>query len=111
MTASTTAPIRLYMSMSLDGFIAGPDDLAGQELGRSGGAVVQLARRPDVAGDQRAGVRRAHGTKAGVRLRDQREPRGNGQTTLTRILAACVCVWTVSPLGHFHVGPVPPLFA
>jgi hypothetical protein len=29
MTASTTAPIRLYMSMSLDGFIAGPDDRAG----------------------------------------------------------------------------------
>ena len=25
MTGSTTAPIRLYMSMSLDGFIAGPD--------------------------------------------------------------------------------------
>ena len=24
----------LYMSMSLDGFIAGPDDRAGQELGR-----------------------------------------------------------------------------
>lgn len=28
--------IRLYMSMSLDGFIAGPDDRTGQELGRSG---------------------------------------------------------------------------
>lgn len=26
----------LYMSMSLDGFIAGPDDRAGQELGRGG---------------------------------------------------------------------------
>jgi hypothetical protein len=32
MTESMTAPIRLYMSMSLDGFIAGPDDRAGQEL-------------------------------------------------------------------------------
>jgi dihydrofolate reductase len=31
--------IRLYMSMSLDGFIAGPDDRPGQELGRSGGRL------------------------------------------------------------------------
>jgi dihydrofolate reductase len=35
----TTGPIRLYMSMSLDGFIAGPDDRAGQELGRGGGRL------------------------------------------------------------------------
>jgi dihydrofolate reductase len=33
------APIRLYMSMSLDGFIAGPDDRAGQELGHAGGRL------------------------------------------------------------------------
>jgi dihydrofolate reductase len=33
------APTRLYMSMSLDGFIAGPDDRAGQELGRDGGRL------------------------------------------------------------------------
>lgn len=33
------SPIRLYMSMSLDGFIAGPDDRAGQELGRNGGRL------------------------------------------------------------------------
>jgi dihydrofolate reductase len=39
MTASMTAPIRLYMSMSLDGFIAGPDDRAGQGLGRNGGRL------------------------------------------------------------------------
>jgi dihydrofolate reductase len=31
--------IRLYMSMSLDGFIAGPDDRPGQELGRDGGRL------------------------------------------------------------------------
>ena len=31
--------IRLYMSMSLDGYIAGPDDREGQELGRSGGRL------------------------------------------------------------------------
>ena len=29
----------LYMSMSLDGFIAGPDDRAGQGLGRNGGRL------------------------------------------------------------------------
>ena len=29
-------PIRLYMSMSLDGYIAGPDDRPGRELGRDG---------------------------------------------------------------------------
>jgi dihydrofolate reductase len=39
MTESMTAPIRLYMSMSLDGFIAGPEDRAGQELGRNGGRL------------------------------------------------------------------------
>lgn len=39
MTESMTAPIRLYMSMSLDGFIAGPDNRAGQELGRDGGRL------------------------------------------------------------------------
>jgi len=32
-------PIRLYMTMSLDGFIAGPDDRKGQELGRDGGRL------------------------------------------------------------------------
>jgi dihydrofolate reductase len=31
-----TGPIRLYMSMSLDGYIAGPDDRTGQEMGRGG---------------------------------------------------------------------------
>ena len=39
MTESTNAPVRLYMSMSLDGFIAGPDDRPGQELGRNGGRL------------------------------------------------------------------------
>ena len=34
-----TTPIRLYMSMSLDGFIAGVDDRPGQELGRNGGRL------------------------------------------------------------------------
>lgn len=37
--ALRTSPVRLYMSMSLDGFIAGPDDRPGQELGRNGGRL------------------------------------------------------------------------
>jgi dihydrofolate reductase len=37
--ARMNPPIRLYMTMSLDGFIAGPDDRAGQELGRHGGRL------------------------------------------------------------------------
>jgi dihydrofolate reductase len=32
-------PIRLYMSMSLDGLIAGPDDREGREFGRGGGRL------------------------------------------------------------------------
>ncbi|OXM64198.1 dihydrofolate reductase family protein [Amycolatopsis vastitatis] len=32
-------PVRLYMSMSVDGYIAGPDDRPGQELGRDGGRL------------------------------------------------------------------------
>ena len=32
-------PLVLYMSMSLDGFISGPDDQPGQELGRDGGRL------------------------------------------------------------------------
>ncbi|MFJ1759244.1 dihydrofolate reductase family protein [Amycolatopsis sp. NPDC088138] len=33
------SPVILYMSMSLDGFVTGPDDRAGQELGRGGGRL------------------------------------------------------------------------
>ncbi|ADD43216.1 bifunctional deaminase-reductase domain protein [Stackebrandtia nassauensis DSM 44728] len=36
---SSRTTIRLHMSMSLDGFIAGPDDQPGQELGRDGGRL------------------------------------------------------------------------
>src|SRR3954451_15402953 len=31
-----TGPIRVYMTTSLDGFVAGPDDRPGQEMGRGG---------------------------------------------------------------------------
>jgi dihydrofolate reductase len=34
-----TGPIRLYMTISLDGFVAGPDDRPGQELGLGGGRL------------------------------------------------------------------------
>ncbi len=37
-------PIRLYMSMSLDGFITGPDDRAGQELGHDSGRLFNWIR-------------------------------------------------------------------
>jgi dihydrofolate reductase len=36
---SDAGPVRLYMSMSLDGYIAGPDDEPGRELGRGGGRL------------------------------------------------------------------------
>ncbi|MEU4672918.1 dihydrofolate reductase family protein [Amycolatopsis sp. NPDC023774] len=39
MTHDENGPIRLYMSMSLDGFITGPDDRPGQELGEGGGRL------------------------------------------------------------------------
>ena len=39
MAISMINPIRLYMSMSLDGYIAGPDDRPGEELGRDGGRL------------------------------------------------------------------------
>src|SRR5918999_6434786 len=45
-----SAPIRLYMSMSLDGFIAGPDDRPGQELGRNGGRLFNWLDDRDGAG-------------------------------------------------------------
>ncbi len=32
-------PLRLYMSVSVDGYITGPDDRPGQELGRDGGRL------------------------------------------------------------------------
>ena len=48
-----SGPIRLYMSMSLDGYIAGPDDREGQELGRDGGRLFNWLddrNGPDVNG-------------------------------------------------------------
>jgi dihydrofolate reductase len=47
------ATIRLYMSMSVDGYIAGPDDREGQELGRNGGRLFNWLddrNGPDING-------------------------------------------------------------
>lgn len=45
-----TGPVRLYMSMSLDGYIAGPDDRPGQELGRGGGRLFNWLDDRESAG-------------------------------------------------------------
>ena len=64
----------LYMSMSLDGFITGPDDGPGQGLGVGGerlhawlGDRVGGPPRFDPAGPERPGVRRADGHRRGRR--------------------------------------------
>lgn len=43
-------PIRLYMSMSLDGYVAGPDDRSGQELGLGGGRLFNWLDDRESAG-------------------------------------------------------------
>ncbi len=45
-----TSPVRLYMSMSLDGYVAGPDDRPGQELGRGGGRLFDWLDDRESAG-------------------------------------------------------------
>lgn len=39
MSDTRRTPIRLTMSMTLDGFVTGPDDRHGQGLGRGGGRI------------------------------------------------------------------------
>lgn len=49
-----SGPTRLYMAMSLDGFIAGPDDRPGQELGRGGGRLfnwLDYRNEPGINGE------------------------------------------------------------
>ena len=72
-------PIRLYMSMSLDGFIAGPDDRAGQELGRDGGRLFNWL--DDREGDGPSGdvFREAMGTGAVISGRRTFELAGRWQ--------------------------------
>ena len=61
-------PIRLYMSMSLDGYIAGPDDRPGQELGRDGGRLFNWLDDRESAGPSGQVYREAMATGA-VNLR------------------------------------------
>jgi hypothetical protein len=66
-------PLRLYMTMPPDGFIAGPGDRAGQELGRDGGRLFNWKddRMSDVPGPARgmpvpsrgARIRRRRGSR------------------------------------------------
>ncbi len=58
------APIRLYMSMSLDGFVAGPDDREGQGLGRDGGRLFNWLDHRESAGVDGDVYREAMGTGA-----------------------------------------------
>ncbi len=44
------ATIRLYMAMSLDGFVCGPDDRPGQELGQGGGRLFNWLDQRDGEG-------------------------------------------------------------
>jgi dihydrofolate reductase len=55
---------RLYMSMSLDGYIAGPDDRPGQELGRDGGRLFNWLDDRDGGGPNGQVYREALATGA-----------------------------------------------
>jgi dihydrofolate reductase len=59
-----TSPVRLYMSMSLDGYIAGPDDRPGQELGRGGGRLFNWLDDRESAGPSGQVYREALATGA-----------------------------------------------
>ena len=64
MSTRETTPIRLEMSMSLDGFIAGPDDRPGQELGVGGGRLFDWLDHRDSPGPDRDVYREALATGA-----------------------------------------------
>jgi hypothetical protein len=79
-TESTTAPIRRYLSMSLDGFIAGPDDRPGQELGQGGGRLVNWAddrMAPGPNGQVFGGAQ--HDATTGCGSQGDVDPAGPGQ--------------------------------
>ncbi|WP_410674256.1 dihydrofolate reductase family protein [Amycolatopsis sp. cmx-4-68] len=62
--------IRLDMTMSLDGFIAGPDDRPGQELGRGGGRLFDWL--DDRFGDGPSGQVYAEAVATGAMLAGRR---------------------------------------
>ena len=55
------ATIRLSMATSLDGFVCGPDDRPGQELGQGGGRLFDWLDERGRRGRRRAGLRRGAG--------------------------------------------------
>jgi len=68
MEISVINPIRLYMSMSLDGYIAGPDDRPGQELGHDAGRLFNWLddRESDgLSGQQRSDLHRTRFAETG----------------------------------------------
>ncbi|MEU6389074.1 dihydrofolate reductase family protein [Streptomyces sp. NPDC046939] len=79
MTDNPDNPIRLYMSMSLDGFIAGPDDRPGQELGRAGGRLFNWLDHRGSDGRSGQVYREALGTGAVISGRRTFELAGRWQ--------------------------------
>ena len=76
--------IRLYMAMSLDGFIAGPDDRPGQELGRDGGRVMNWGNHRMSDGPDGQVFREAMATGAVISGEaDFRADRGAGRAITT----------------------------
>jgi len=69
----------LYMSMSLDGFIAGPDDRRGQELGRGGGRLFNWMDDRMSGGPNGQVFRELMATGAVVSGRRTFEPAGRWQ--------------------------------
>ncbi|MEU7813625.1 dihydrofolate reductase family protein [Pseudonocardia sp. NPDC049154] len=74
-----SGPVRLYMSMSLDGYIAGPDDRAGQELGRGGGRLFNWLDDRESEGPNGQVFREAMGTGAVISGRRTFELAGRWQ--------------------------------
>ncbi|GAA3838447.1 MULTISPECIES: dihydrofolate reductase family protein [Amycolatopsis] len=70
---------RLYMAMSLDGYIAGPDDRPGQELGRGGGRLFNWLDRRESPGPDGQVFAEAMATRAVITGRRTFELAGRWQ--------------------------------
>ncbi|MGI6872952.1 MULTISPECIES: dihydrofolate reductase family protein [Amycolatopsis] len=70
---------RLYMAMSLDGYIAGPDDRPGQELGRGGGRLFNWLDHRNEPGPDGQVVAEAMATRAVITGRRTFELAGRWQ--------------------------------
>ncbi len=85
MEAGMRNPIRLYMSMSLDGYIAGPDDRPGQELGRAGGRLFNWLDDRESDGPSGRVYREALATGAVISGRRPSNSPGVGRETITMV--------------------------